>query len=193
MEQKITSTKITTPIFRVSFPHVFEPVENQNHEKKYSIVMLFDKSHDLTVLKQAVAKAIVDRWGSDKTKWPKGLRNPLRDGEEKVLAGYPEYAGTIFCTASSKVPPGIVDGRLQAILDKNEFYSGCWARATVVAFAYDKSGNRGVAFGLNNIQKVKDDTPFTARTKAENDFKALEETTPDAAAVTEEDPLDGLN
>lgn len=75
----------------------------------------------------------------------------------------------MFATASSKQRPGLVDRNKQPILTEEEFYPGCWARATVTAYSYDNVG-KGVAFGLHNIQKLGDDENFTGRVAAEEDF-----------------------
>ncbi len=87
--------------------------------------------------------------------------------------------------------PGLVDASLQAIIEPSEFYAGCYARATINAYAYDRNGNRGVAFGLRNIQKIKDGDSFGGGSKAENDFDSIE--TPAGqetkAEESESDPL----
>lgn len=171
METKKKNNQIVTPKFRVSFPAVFQPraaVEGQ--EKKYSITMLFPKTADLTALRQLVAEAIAGKWGADKAKWPKGLRLPFRDGAEKDYDGYQD---TTFCSATSKLKPGVVDSQVQPILEPSEFYGGCYARATITAYAYDVSGNKGVALGLRNIQKLEDGEPFSGGSKPEQDFDAI--------------------
>jgi hypothetical protein len=161
--------KIVTPEFRVSFPHVFKPSENNfGGDNKYSIVMLFDKGTDLTPLKEIVEIAISDKWGD---KRPKGIRSPFRDGNEKDYDGYQDV---IFCSATSKEKPGLVDWNCEPIIEQGEFYGGCYARATIVAFAYDVKGNRGVGLGLQNVQKLRDGAAFTGRTKAEDDFEPIE-------------------
>lgn len=169
--------KVVTPEFRVSFAHVFQPQSAfDNQEPKYSIVMLFPKKGtDLTQLKQLLQDAAREKWGE---KIPKPLRNPIRDGDEKDMDGYKDHW---FVSATSKTKPGLVDQGLQPILSAEDFYSGCYARATVTAFAYDKAGNRGIAFGLQNIQKLRDGEPFSGRTKPENDFDAV--STADGATV----------
>ena len=37
---------------------------------------------------------------------------------------------------------------------KDVFYAGAIVRAQLSAFPYDTDGNKGVSFGLNNIQKL---------------------------------------
>jgi hypothetical protein len=187
-EKKVAkNTQILTPEFRVSFPSVFQKkAAAEGQEPKYSIVMLVPKTTDLTAMKQAVVDALTEKWGPDKAKWPKGLRLPFRDGSEKDYEG---YENVVFCSASTKNRPGLVDRDVKPIIDPNEFYGGCYARATVAAFAYDKAGNRGVSFGLRNIQKTRDGEPFSGRSKPENDFDSLPVPSEDAV---KSDPLDAL-
>ncbi len=91
----------------------------------------------------------------------------MRKGEEKAhLDGY--GAGCMFASASSKQPPGVVDRNREAILEA-DLYAGCWARASVTAFAYDNKG-KGVAFGLHNIQKLGEGVSFSGRIAADEDF-----------------------
>lgn len=187
-DAKKKNAQVVTPEFRVSFPAVFQAraaVEGQ--EPKFSVVMLFDKKTDLTILKQAVANAIIEKWGAEKTKWPKNLRLPFRDGSEKDYSG---YENTTFVTASSKQRPGLVDQALQDIIDPTEFYGGVYARATVAAFAYDVSGNKGVSFGLRNLQKTRDGEAFSGKNAANKDFDAI--TVPEGSASEQADPLSDI-
>lgn len=183
--------QITTPEFRVSFPNVFTPrAAAEGQEPKYSIQMLFPKTTDIGPLRQAVAAVLVEKFGADKTKWPKNLKLPFRDGAEKDYEGY--GPGVVFISATSKMKPGLVDQNVQPILDPNEFYAGCYARATVSAYYYDRAGNKGVSFGLRNIQKLRDGEAIAGKNKPENDFDAIP--MPDGAskAQQDEDPLAGI-
>lgn len=183
--------KCTTPEFRVSFPHVFKPnafvnpKTGESQEPKFRLVMLFDKKADLTALKKARVAAIREKWGDDKAKWPKNLRSPFRDGSEK--SDMEGYEGKIFVSASSKQKPGLVNQQVQAIISEDEFYAGCYARATLFAYAYDAMGNKGVAFGLQNIQKLRDGESFSGRKKAEDEFDAVD----DDIDISDEDDIDG--
>ena len=173
--------KVMTPEFRCSFANVFEPKAFPGQEPKYSIVMLFDKTTDLSELK-ALAKAAGDEKWPDPAKRPTGLRNPFRDGDvdKPDMDG---YQGKVFISANSKMKPGVVDQKCVPIISTEEFYSGCYARATVVAYAYDKAGNRGVGFGLQNIQKTRDGDPFSGRARAEDEFDVVADT---SSGVTED-------
>jgi hypothetical protein len=175
MTNETKKAKLITPTFRVSFPAVFTPrranEQDANAVAKYSVQMIFDKTTDLTELNNAVRAAEVEKWGADKAKWPKKLTMPFRDGSEKDYDGY--GPDVIFISASSKMKPGLVDENIQPIIEPSEFYGGCYARATVNAFAWEFMGKAGVSFGLRNIQKVKDGDPFGGGSKAENDFDAI--------------------
>ena len=72
--------------------------------------------------------------------------------------------------AKSNTRPGVVDKKKVPIVDEEEVYSGCWAIVSVTFYAYDVSGNKGVACGLNNIMKFKDDDHLGGRVSAESDF-----------------------
>ncbi len=141
---------------------------------------LFEKSADIGELKQTAMAALVEKFGEDKSKWPcppEKMKTPFRDQGDrekdgKLPQGYEK--GAIYLNLKSNQKPGLVDSNVQPILDQSEFYGGCWARATVQAYAYDQKGNRGVGFGLLNIQKLKDDTAFGSKVKAEDDFEAVD-------------------
>ena len=177
------SELVKTPPFRASYASVFKPQTNiLSGKSEYSIVALFPKGTDFSELTAAAEAALKAKFGNDKTKWPKNLRSPFRDQKERAKddgslpPGYQE--GAVMITLRSTSRPGVVDQNVNSLGveygNDAEFYSGCWARATVRAYAYDNAGNRGVSFGLGNIQKVKDDQPLGAnRTKPEDDFQAI--------------------
>lgn len=192
----IEKKKCLTPEFRVSFPHVFEKHSGfKEQEPKYSIVMLFPKNYDLKELKRAAFNAAIEKWGP-KEKWPKNLRMPFRDGDEKQdLQG---YEGCYFISASSKQKPQVVgnkkiDGQFPHITKEDDtFYAGCYARATLIAFAYDKLGNKGVSFSLQNVQKLKDGEPFSGRKNADDEFDEVEDAEGSDSAENYEDSTMGF-
>lgn len=179
------SDKALTPMFRVSYPNIFKPKKNElSGKEEYSLVAVFAPGTDLTVLKKLAQAALVDKWGPDKAKWPTTLKSPFRKCEERKLRdgtmpeGYPE--GGIFVSMKSAQRPGLVDSEVRDIIEPREFYAGCYARATVTAFAYDFSGNRGVSLWMQNVQKMKDGEPIAGRAKAQDDFDPV----PGAGAAT---------
>jgi hypothetical protein len=96
---------------------------------------------------------------------------PLRDGDEERADEAPEYKGMYFFNCKSDRKPGIVDKDCNEILDPDEVYSGCWGRVSVNFYPYSVNGNKGVAVGLNNVQKLKDDQRLGgAAASAEDDF-----------------------
>lgn len=159
---------VKTPKFRTSFVNVFQPrAANENAKPKYSLAMLFPEDADLSALKKAAQAAAKEKWGD---KIPKNLKSPFLDAGDYEYDGY--EPGMTLVRATSIQKPGVVDQKVEPIIEESEFYSGCYARATVRAFAYDNSGNRGVSFGLQNVQKLGDGDPLGGRTRPEDDFEA---------------------
>jgi Protein of unknown function (DUF2815) len=163
-----------TPKARASYVYVVRPNKpmQAGQEPKYSLTLLFEATSDLTALRKLAKDAAVTKWGADATKWPANLRNPFRDQKEKDKEGY--VSGCFFITATSATRPGLVDNNLQDIIEEKDFYSGCYCRAQVTAFAYDKAGNRGVSFGLNHIQKLADGPPLSGRGTPQDAFDAVD-------------------
>jgi hypothetical protein len=170
-----SATKGMTPEFRAAFVNVFDTTKTPNGADRYQLTALFAPGTDLSELKAMAKAALEEKWGTDKSKHPKGLRSPFRKQSEKAdqYAGFEADDDAIFINLATTMQPGIVDEKLNDIIKKDEFYSGCYARATVNAYAYDKSGNKGVAFGLNNIQKLRDGERLGGgRGNAKADFEA---------------------
>lgn len=180
---------VVTPKFRVSYPNVFKARLNDlNGQQEYSVVALFPKDADLTALKAAAQEAIVKKWGEDKAKWPTNLKSPFRDVEDRRKEGVlpPGYEeGSVFMNLKTRQKPGVVDENVQPVLEESTFYAGCWARASLNAYAYDQKGNKGVAFGLGNIQKVGDGDPLGGRTAPQQDFAPIEGAKKDASTSTD--------
>jgi hypothetical protein len=170
-------SNVVTPEFRVSYPSVFQPKRNDlNGKDEFSVVALFPKGADLSALKAAAKAAVVEEWGPDEKKWPTKLRLPFRDQGEKKKDGVMPPAheeGAIFMNLKSQQKPGVVDQNVQPILDAVQFYGGCYARASVRAYAYEMKGNAGVAFGLQNIQKTRDGDSLGGRAAPEKDFAPI--------------------
>ena len=81
----------------------------------------------------------------------------------------------MFFNASSTRKPQIVDRHVQPILDQEEVYSGCYCNVSINFFAFAKEGNKGIAAGLNNIQKIRDGERLAGGSTAEDDFEALDD------------------
>jgi hypothetical protein len=72
--------------------------------------------------------------------------------------------------ANATTAPGIVDADLNPIMSRSEVYSGVYGRASITFYAFNSSGNRGIACGLNNLQKIRDGEPLGSKASAESDF-----------------------
>ena len=168
-------SKNETPT-KVIVPHCWEPEAINGGEPKYSVSAIIPKSDKETIKKiQAAVEAekqeSLSKWGG---KIPPNLKLPLRDGD----IDRPEdeaYKGCYFFNANSRQAPQVVDKQVQPILDQTEVYSGCYGRISVNFYGYNSNGNRGVAAGLGNIQKLKDGEALSSRTNAEDDFEAVED------------------
>jgi len=169
---KASNTKIITGKVRFSYAHLFKPqAMDEGQDPKYSVCLLIPKSDTTTINKikaavEAAKQAGLSSWGG---KIPANLKLPLRDGDVE-RSDQPEYAGMYFVNATSKQKPGIVDAQLNEVIDTTEVYSGCFGRASLNFFAFNKKGNRGVACGLNNVQKLADGEYLGGRASAEEDF-----------------------
>ena len=171
------ATKVVTGKVRLSYAHIFKPYSMDDaQEPKYSVCALIPKSDTETIgrIKEAIEEAKqlgAPKWGG---KVPASLKTPLRDGDAE-RPDSPEYAGHFFVNTSSKQRPGVVDKALNPIIDPEEVYSGCYGRVSINFYPFAVSGNKGVAAGLNNIQKLADGPSLGGRTRAEDEFEAVEE------------------
>jgi hypothetical protein len=170
------ATKIVTPVFRVSFPKVFEAESFNGGAAKFSVAAVWDVSKFNDAEKKQWASMIalcdevsLERFKKKMADLPANFKQAIRDGAEKAdLAGY--GAGKKFSNLSSKMRPGLIDKSGQPIISPDDFYPGCFARATITAYSYDQGGGKGVAMGLQNIQKIGDGERLDSRTDANEDF-----------------------
>lgn len=180
------STKVITGKVRFSYAHVFEPVAMaESQDAKYQVSLIIPKSDLKTLEKIEKAIEAAKIVGKDKIskngKLMPGLKMPLRDGDED-RPDNPEYADCMFINCASKIKPGIVDKDLNPIMSQDEFYSGCYGRASINFYAFNSAGNRGIACGLNNLQKLADGEPLAGGASAETDFGGEN-------AFADEDPM----
>lgn len=168
--------KVVTGKVRFSYVNVFEPRSVEGGEAKYSITLLIPKSDTdtynkiINLIKKTLSEAVADVF---KGVMPTNPRFPIYDGDGLRPSGEPfgeECRGHWVITANSKEKPEIVDAGLNPIMSKSDFYSGCYGRASIVFYAYNTSGNKGVGCGLNNVQKLEDGQPLSGRSTAAEDF-----------------------
>lgn len=173
MANRSNSTKVVTGVVRLSYANVWEPASINGGSPKYSVSLLIPKHDEKTVaaINAAIDTAIRDGAARFGGKIPNrsALKLPLRDGDTE--RDDEAYKGCWFLNANSNTAPQIVDRSVQPILDRGEVYSGCYARVSINFYAFNTNGNRGIACGLGNIQKVRDGEPLAGKSSAADDFQ----------------------
>lgn len=172
---------ITGPETRWSYANVWDAKSINGGAPKFSVSLIIPKSDTKTVEKIKAAIQAAYEEGQSKLKGNgksvpalSVIKTPLRDGDTERPDDR-AYAGCYFINANSSAAPGIVDADRQPILDRSEVYSGVYGRASISLYAFNSNGNRGIACGLNNLQKIKDGEPLGGKSRAEDDFATEEE------------------
>lgn len=179
--KKISDTSVRIGEVRFAYVNVFEPRKDGEGEGdgKYQVCVMIpkDQTDTIKMLQDAIAaaeqKGKASKWAG---KIPAKRTLPLRDADEEEKGE--EFEGMMFFNCSSKNKPGVRvldEGRIVEALDADDMYSGAWGAITVNAFPYDSNGNKGVAFGLNNIIKTRDDERLAGGATAEQDFADMED------------------
>jgi hypothetical protein len=150
-------TAVKTGLVRFSYAHIFEPqTDAVTGKQKYSVSILIPKTDVVTIKKIEAAIEAAKQVGLAKLGGKlAGVKTPLRDGDED-RPDDESYAGHMFMSANSNRRPGVIDANLQDITDDEDFYSGCYGRASVNFYAYNVDKSKGISCGLNNLQKLND-------------------------------------
>ena len=175
-------TKVITGVnTRWSYVNAWEPKAINGGAPKYSVSLIIPKSDTKTLEKIRAAIQAAYEEGQSKLKGNgrsvpalSALKTPLRDGD----AERPDdeaYANSYFVNANSGTAPGIVDADRNPILERSEVYSGVYGRASINFYAFNSNGNKGIACGLNNLQKIRDGEPLGGKSRAEDDFAEADE------------------
>jgi len=170
-------TKVITEVnTRWSYANVWDPKSINGGAPKFSVSLIIPK--DDTAMVNKIKEAIQSAYEEGQSKL-KGngktvpalsiLKTPLRDGDLE-RPDDEDYANCHFVNANSASAPGIVDADRQPIIDRSEVYSGVYGRASINFYAFNSNGNKGIACGLNNLQKMKDGEPLGGKSRAEDDF-----------------------
>ncbi len=164
---------ITGKNTRLSYFHGWEPTSINGGPERYSVSVLIPKDDKETVkaINDAVDAAIeegIAKFGGKKPN-KAAIKLPLRDDDTEREDE--AYAGHWFINANSKTAPQIVDKAVKPILDRDEVYSGCYARVSLNFYAFNSNGNKGITCGLGNIQKIRDG----GRSSATDDFSTEED------------------
>ena len=167
---------ITGPDTRWSYANVWEAKSINGGTPKYSVSLIIPKTDTRTVARVKAAIEAAYREGEAKLKGNgksvppfSAIKTPLRDGDIE-RPNDPAYTNAYFINANATTAPGIVDADRNAIISRSEVYSGVYGRASINFYAFNSNGNKGIACGLNNLQKVRDGEPLGGKAKAEDDF-----------------------
>jgi hypothetical protein len=167
---------ITGPNTRWSYANVWEAKSINGGTPKFSVSLIIPKSDTKTVAKIKAAIEAAYHEGESKLKGNgktvpplAALKTPLRDGDTE-RPDDEAYANAYFINANATTAPGIVDVDRNPILTRSEVYSGVYGRASINFYAFNSNGNKGIACGLNNLQKVRDGEPLGGKASAESDF-----------------------
>lgn len=167
---------ITGPNTRWSYANVWQAKSINGGAPKFSVSLIIPKSDTATVNKIKAAIQAAYEEGQSKLKGSSKtvpalsiLKTPLRDGDLE-RPDDEAYANAYFVNANSSTAPGIVDADRQPIIDTSEVYSGVYGRASINFYAFNSNGNKGIACGLNNLQKIRDGEPLGGKSRAEDDF-----------------------
>jgi hypothetical protein len=166
-----TKVKVVTGKVRFSYANVFAPKASvEGGTPKYSVSIIIPKTDKETIakLQKAFEETKAASAGYFGGAVPKNLKGGLRDGDAEKED--PAYEGCYFINANSAQKPGVVDADLNPILDQSEFYSGCYGRASITFYPYNAQGSKGIACGLNNVQKLEDGEKLGGGTTAAADF-----------------------
>ena len=177
MAKFVNPTKVITgPNTRWSYANVWQPKSINGGAPKYSVSLIIPKSDTETVSKiKAAIKAAYEegqaklRGNAKSVPALEYMKTPLRDGD-KERPDDEAYKNSYFINANSATAPGVVDAARQPILDTSEVYSGVYGRASINFYAFNSNGNKGIACGLNNLQKIRDGEPLGGKARAEDDF-----------------------
>lgn len=173
-------TKVITGKVRLSYANIFEPKSINGSDPKYSVSIIIPKSdkQQIEAIEEAINNAILageSKLAGKNGKVPSNIKLPLRDGDED-RPDDENYADSYFLNANSNKAPAVVGlekdrSTGKAIhLGEDDVYSGCYARVSINFYAFNTNGNKGVACGLGNIQKVADGDRLGGGASAEEDF-----------------------
>lgn len=186
----------------LSYPQLFTPKLPPNarpgQKARYSAMFLLPKDLVTRELEEMCLKLLEEKWGEkvgemmnypppSNLKWPFRRDNVKQDGTKK----YDETKFKCYISAWSENPPGLVeryagpDGKPKKVLQPSQdlFYPGCIVNVSVNPFVYDQTGNRGVAFGLQNLQMWDNGERLDNRVSAEDQFQAEERPAADLSQV----------
>lgn len=158
-----TGDFLTGPV-RLAFDNLFElPKPKPGMENpKYGAALLFSPWADFAPLyeeyNRLCGQKFADKYDARSGQYV-GLYSPFRDQSEKAnFGGF--TPGLVFLSSTSKFKPPVIDSRYNPIVDPSKAYAGVWAICSINAYTFDDPRKKGVAFGLQSVMIIGDDTKF---------------------------------
>lgn len=142
---------------RLSFPNIWKASSfSPDQEKKFSATLIVrkDDKKNIAAIKAAMEEVAVAKWGSDKKKWPKGIKPCLRDGDEEKghLDGFED---TLFFNASNAKRPSVYDRDRTPLTEEDGYpYAGCYVNVMVEFWAQDNQYGKRINATLKGVQFV---------------------------------------
>lgn len=149
-----TGTWITC-VARLAFEKLTTPEDG-----KHSCALIFPPNADLAPLFDAAKRTAAAKWGDKAASM--GLRSPFKPQPE-VAGKYDGFSadGGFYINCGSKFAPNFyaADGKSKLTLSSDYLWSGCYVRAGLTCYTYDKDPQGkpvkpGVSFGLSFIQFI---------------------------------------
>lgn len=152
-EQSAKEKTLLTPEFTLCFPKIEKPEIKEDGSERYSICMLFDEGEDISEIVKLLKEVKVEVFGE---KFKGKLNNPIKNGDTDIdTSRFPNFEGKQYINCSTMYMPAIVDGK-KVPINPSEIYPGCKCKAIINSYGYNTPTNKGLAVGLQAIQKVAD-------------------------------------
>jgi hypothetical protein len=161
----------------LSYPKIAEGEENDDGRLVYSASFITTPESNYQDIAKAELAAARDGFGEEAEKMLENgsLASTYRRGKADIQkCGSPHG----YVNARAEERPGCVLRDKTRVTDlaevKRLFYAGAIVNVSLHAFPYEWKGKKkGISFGLNNIQFVKDGPRLDGRKRAEDEFDAL--------------------
>jgi hypothetical protein len=158
---------------------------NGEGDPKYSATFGFAPSHPVVAeIRAAFKKIAEEKWGARAAdvfaELKAGGKLCLHDGDAK--ASKEGYKGNLYLSASNKLRPLVIDGKLQPLTaDGGKPYSGCQVNGTIELWAQDNKFGKRINASLQGVQFLRDGPRLAGGTVATvEDYEAIPDA-PDAA------------
>ena len=164
-----------TPEGQLSFcDSLFEKKSMDGVKFNFGCTMIFDDKHR-PFFEEIVRRVISQKWGDKCIRdFDKGLiRNPLLAGDGpqahskqtgELWGGMGKGKFFIRPTAQEDAQPQVYYRSKHLPAPREEIYAGVYGKGFLNAYTYDNpSGGRGVSFGIQAFQKLRDGEPLGGR------------------------------